>query len=510
MHTDRPPEQSPARQDAVHLAIILAIGLAIGIYLIATAVVISEDGVTFVEFARNLRGSPAETMLQEPQHPGYPCLILAARRIMGLFAERNTLSAWIYSAQAMTLTFRLAAIAAVYFMGKLLVGPKPGFVAALLLIVLPLPARYGSDALSDWPALFFMIVALLLLIHAATKGKWCLFGLAGAATGAGYLVRPECSQIVVCGLLWLTLQLFLPKRNMSGPKTVLAIAALSLGFFALAAPYMNLKGAVFPKKEMGEFVSNMQVADEPDSQLQVPRDVLYTADILPAKIIAGLLKVLGNIGEMMMWIFLPAVFIGFCDYFRQRRDFWQDPKRFFPLAVLAFGAFPLIWLYARHGYMSKRHTLIMVAIFALFIRRGLQIMAALLGSIVLPRPKAPRTADDYRNFLYVVLLIGGISLCIPNLRKPLHYDKGFIRGAAKWLVENSEPKAVIAAHDSRIGFYAERERIAFDERNIPEEARYVVVRKGGEKGIDKERLRVAVSIEDKRGNQIAAIYTRVD
>ncbi|MHC4744530.1 MAG: ArnT family glycosyltransferase [Planctomycetota bacterium] len=510
MHADRPLEQSSAKQDAAHLAIILAIGLFVGIYLIVTAVVISEDGAAFVQFARNLRASPVETMLQEPQHPGYPYLILATANIAEVFCQADTLSAWVYSAQAVTLTFRLAAIVLIYYMGKLLVGPKPGFVAALLLIVLPLPARYGSEALSDWPALFFVIAAMLLLVHGAMRGGWWLFGLAGAATGAGYLVRPECAQIIACGLLWLTLQLFAPKRNMSRPRTALAIAAFIIGFCALTAPYMNLKGAAFPKKDMGEFASDMHLTDEYNRQPQMTCDVLHTADLLPAKIMEAFLRVFGNIGEMVMWFFLPAIFIGFCDYFKQRLDSWMDPKRFFPLAALVFGAIPLIWLYGKHSYMSKRHTLLMVAVFAFFIRRGLQILAALVGSIVCPRPRAPRTAEDYRNFFYVVLLIAGISLCIPKLLKPLHRDKLFIRQAAEWFAEYGEPQAVIAARDYRIGFYAEREGIAFNERKIPEEADYVVIREGREAAIDEKLLRIAALIEDDRGNLIVSIYRRAD
>lgn len=510
MHTDRPLEQSAARQDAVHIGILSAIALAIGIYLIVTAVVISKDGANFVEFARNLRISPTETVLQEPQHPGYPYMILAAQRIAQVFCDGSTLPAWVYSAQGVALIFKLLAIVMIYFLGKLLVGPKSGFVAALLLIVLPIPARYGSDALSDWPGMFFVIAALLLLMRGAIEGKWWLFGLAGVFAGAGYLVRPECSQIIAYGFLWLTLQLLLPKRSMARSKAVFAMAALFIGFCALAAPYMILKGAIFPKKGLGEFASNMPVAEQCSAQPQEACDMLHAADVVPAEIVGGVLEMFGNIGETVMWFFSPALLIGLCDYLKRRRDVWRDPKRFFVVAMLVFNAALVIWLYAEHGYMSKRHTLLMVVILAFYIRPGLKVLAALLSGIVWPRAKGSCTADDRTDVLYLVLLAVGISLCIPKLLRPIHHDKLFIRRASQWLAANSEPEAVIAAHDSRISFYSGRKGIAYDERNIPEEARYVVIRKGRGGAIDKELLRVAASIEDDRGNPIATIYRRVD
>ena len=89
MHAKTISGQSGARQDIVHLSILLAVGLVIGIYLICTAGVIAKDGVTFIEYARNLQTAPAETMIKEAQHPGYPFLILPAAWALGLDKLQN-------------------------------------------------------------------------------------------------------------------------------------------------------------------------------------------------------------------------------------------------------------------------------------------------------------------------------------------------------------------------------------------------------------------------------------
>jgi len=47
-------KQSTGKQDLVHLAILSAIALGIGVYLIATTVLISRDGVYYIEQAQHL------------------------------------------------------------------------------------------------------------------------------------------------------------------------------------------------------------------------------------------------------------------------------------------------------------------------------------------------------------------------------------------------------------------------------------------------------------------------
>src|SRR3972149_6680748 len=216
-------EQSDKNKDITHISILLAIALCAGIYLISTTVIISKDAVTFIEYAKNLTVSPIRTMLGQDQHPGYPFLILTAHRIAKLAYEGPLIWSWIYSAQIAALIFRLLTIPVLYFVGKEIVGPRFSFLAILILILLPKPAEYGSDALSDWPHLFFLSASFLLLLRGAIDRKTWLFGFAGLLAGLGYLIRPECAQLVVLGSLWAALQLFWTKRIISQRKAVFAL-----------------------------------------------------------------------------------------------------------------------------------------------------------------------------------------------------------------------------------------------------------------------------------------------
>jgi len=532
MHTKTISGQSGARQDIVHLAILLAVGLAVGVYLICTAVVIAKDGVTFIEYARNLQTAPTETMVEEAQHPGYPFLILTAHRIVEIVHNGSSLWTWLYSAQGAALTFRLLGIAAIYGLGRVLVGPGQSFLATLIFVFLPGPAEYGSDALSDWPALFFLITGMLLSVCGAVEGKWRLFGLAGIFAGAGYLIRPECAQLIVYAFLWLAFQLFRPKRMMARPRLLLALAALLAGFCVLTVPYMHLRGAVFPKKGIGGSVSNVQVGGcQSDSQItsnaiyaHFAGRSLYAADIASLGVVEGATRLFGNVGDTMMWFFVPPMFIGLWDFLKRRA--WLEPKQFFVIVPIVANVALALWLQARYGYMSNRHTLPLVVFCVLYVPLGLQISASWLCSRTGPiiRQRGPcrlggRAPDSCKNFLFCLLLVIGICVCIPKLLRPLHHDKQSLRKTALWLAENTGRTDIIAVPDFRISFYAARKAVLFDGHTIPQEARYVVdvLKKGrsvslqGVPGaIDKGALRAEKSIDDDGGDPMIIIYRRAD
>jgi len=440
------------KQDVIHILILLTIALGIGIYLIGTTVVIAKDGITFIEYAKNIEIHPQKTMLEQDQHPGYPAMILGAHKIASLFIEDDSVFSWIYSAQSIAMVFRLLAIIVLYFIGKNLVGAKFSFWAVLILIFLPKPAWNGSDALSDWPHIFFLAVGMLLLIRGAISKKWWMFGLAGAAGGAGYLIRPECIQVIVYGLLWLSLQLFWPKHIVSKSKTALALVLLLIGFCVLAGPYIKLKGAVFPKKKIVQL------------QPQVVSETTYTADVVPSDIGRAFGKLFANIGETLMWFFVPALFIGLYKSFNKPDRY--DPKRFFIIVLVGLNIALMVLLYCKAGYMSGRHTLPLVVFTVFYIPSGLHIFADLLNKKFFKKGNA--------NSGFMFLMTIGIVICSPKLFRPLHQDKLIFRKAAQWLAENTQPNDVIAVPDVRISFYSARKWA--DDKHSPfsQNPQYVV------------------------------------
>ncbi|MFC1781565.1 glycosyltransferase family 39 protein [Planctomycetota bacterium] len=452
------------KQDIKYISILAAIALCVGIYLIATTVVIAKDGVTFIEYAGKLEISPKQTMKTEDQHPGYPAIISGVYRGVFSNVENGSISGRIYAAQAGALFYRLCAVFIIYLIARQIVGAKSGFVAVLILILLPKPAEYGSDALSDWPHMFFLATGMLLLIYGAIHSKWWMLSLAGLVGGAGYLIRPECAQVVIYGFLWLILQFFSRKRSISRPKIVPAIVFLLAGFAITAGPYMQLKGALFPKKYVGEFSSYTQIQTTESTQKHVT-EILYTSEIIPSNTLAAIVKIFENIGDTLMWFFLLPLVIGL--YLNFKGGNYFNPKKFFILALIALNLPIMIWLYCNYGYMSGRHTLPLAVFTIFYIPKGIQTLASGLNV------KFSR-GEKHTHRWFAILMIIGIAICAPKLIKPLHSDKLIYRQAAQWLSENTEISAVVAVPDSRIGFYAERESINVTDGNIPGTVEYIV------------------------------------
>ncbi len=466
MRTKMGSEQRDKSKDIIHISILLVIALCLGVYLISTTVIIAKDGVTFIEYAKNLTVSPIRTMLGQDQHPGYPFLILTSHRIANLAYEGPSTWSWIYSAQIVALIFRLLTIVVLYFLGKEIVGPRFSFLAILIFILLPKPAEYGSDALSDWPHLFFLSAGFLLLLRGAIDRKSWLFGFTGLLAGLGYLIRPECAQLVVVGFLWLALQLLWTKRIISQRKALLALALMLAGFLVSAGPYMKFKGAFFPKKNVGRFSFNAERKESCDDNRTNSK---YVAIISPADITDGLIEIIEETGDTLMWFFAPVLLIGTYNYFREGK--WYKPEMFFIAALIALNILLLIWLRYKYSYISGRHILPLVVFTIFYVPTGLQILGNWLNARF---SKIRLETKQNPQLWFFILTTAGLAICIPKLVTPLRTDKQSYREAAKWLAEHTDEKDLVAVPDTRISFYAQRKGIRYTVGQIPEQAQYIV------------------------------------
>ncbi|MFA5252011.1 MAG: glycosyltransferase family 39 protein [Phycisphaerae bacterium] len=493
-------EQSRRSKTAIHISILLAVALCIGVYLISTTVLIVRDGTAFIEYAKELEISAIGAMKSKYQHPGYPFLIVAAHKIAETGQDGLTLQSWIYSAQAATLVFRLLAVVLLYLVGKKIVGERFSFWAILILILLPDAAEYGSDALSDWPYIFFLSAGFLLLIQGAVSGKWWLFGFAGLAAGMGYLIRPECTQVVVFGILWLGLQMFYSRRIISKRKAVFAFALLLVGFLVIAGPYMKLKGAIFPKKQLVEFATKIQSSEVNKQEIKICSNDVYAASFAPSDIAGAFGKLVQRVSETLMWFFVPALLIGVYKGFRKRD--WREPEKFFVIALIALNMLIMTLLYCKFSYMSRRHTLTLVVFMIFYVPIGLEALASWLGE------KFPsKTGVD---FWFTVLFVIGIAICVPKLLKPIRAEKQSYRDAALWLSKNTNEGDFIAVSDIRIGFYSGRKSVEYNGRSIPKDAKYVVMAVENEKdaanGEEMLRMKEVYSATGKNKKAKVVIY----
>ncbi|MBN2589762.1 MAG: glycosyltransferase family 39 protein [Sedimentisphaerales bacterium] len=492
-------KQSLIKLDIINVTFLFLIAMIIGLFLITTTVVISKDSTIFIEYAQKFGTSPKQTMIQEYQHPGYPVLILATSKIIGMFYKTNQLFLFIYSAQGAALLCRILTIIVLYFLGKKFVGPRLSLWGVLILILLPKPAEYGSDALSDWPNMFFIAMGMLLLFYGAKYGKWWFFTLAGLAAGLAYLVRPEGAQIIIYGTSWLILQLFWKKRTLNISRAVIGLVSMIFIFLIIVTPYMKLKGAILPKKSLDIFSSIQNSESKDTSYLNN-----YNAELIPSDIAEAFLKIFENIGDTLMWVFLVPYLVGLYLFFKKKK--FLEPEQFFIISLIIINVPLMIWLHCSHGYMSGRHTLTLVVFTIFFIPTGLQALATLLNT------KYSRGYQHTHRWFAILMTIG-IAICIPKLFSPLHSDKLVFREAAKWLEENTEHSAIVGVPDYRISFYAERIGIKIIDENVPQEIQYLVeiIKKKESEQVQnsREEFELVFNSESKKEKKEILIFKKV-
>lgn len=171
----------------------------------------------------------------------------------------------------------------------------------------------------------------------------------------------------------------------------------------------------------------------------------------------------------------------------------------------------MMWLYSKYSYMSRRHTLPLVAFLIFFAPRGVQISASwICRRSRWALKKLPASYNCERTTFFLMFVIS-VSYGIPLLLTPLHPNSMFLRTSAQWLAENSGPEDIVAAPDSRISLYSGCKGVPHDYLTTPKEARYVVEVLNSRKKttIDKVSLHVEKIIEDNSGNPRAVIYSQI-
>jgi len=422
--------QLVTKRNLIHLVILLTIAFVIGIYLIATTVLIAKDGIRYIELAQKFSTDPIGTIKHQLPF-GYPFLIFIAHEFTSMFTKSSSPYIWICSAQAVSLLFRTLSLMPLYFIGKMLVGARNSFYALLILVFLPYPARFGSDALRDWPYILFLATGFLLLLWGSKHGKWWAFGLVGLTAGIGHIIRPECAQLVIYGVLWLLIRLFLPSCNMTRPKLFCALLILAVGFVVPVTPYAKVRGSVLP----------VQLKHIMGFSQQLESRTLEKCEIDNTDI---------------------------------RRQFaGVEAEKVFMPAFIVFNVVMLVLLYSNYGHISRRHALPLVVFTIFYVPLGLEAIAGWLVEM------SYRGTEDQANtqktkFWYSVLLVIGLVVCAPKLFKPIRAEKQGYRTVAVWLRENTNADDFIAVPDKRISFYAQRKGLVYGKK-VSKQAKYIVV-----------------------------------
>lgn len=456
------------KEDLIRLAILLTIALVIGIYLIATTVMISKDGVGYIKLAQDFPKNPND-VIKHTRPFGYPFLVFLAQKFSTFFLQEDFVYSWIYSAQSVSLICRVLSLVPLYFIGKLLVGSRRSFWGLLILIMLPYPAEFGSDVVREWPHILFLSTGLLFLILGSRFAKWWMFAIAGLAAGLGHTIRPECAQIVIYGILWLLISLFLPKLNISRLKAICLTLILLIGFAIPAVPYMKVKGKILPIK-----LKRVISYNAPWQSSELERSgfddavAVYTASGMPTDILKALGRLAQEISDNLMYFFVFPLMVGLYFHFHRLRKILLT-ERFFIFALIVLYVVMMVLLHINYSYISRRHCMPIVVFSIFYIPVGLRILARWLSKRIFKNSSA--TYKDRKHCFFVLMAIG-LSICMAKFVRitPLRWEKQGYLDAAKWLKENTKKEDIIIVPDKRISFYADRKGM----EKLEKSAKYVV------------------------------------
>lgn len=249
--------------------LVLAGSLLSACWVISHADSLTYDSVVFIRYARELSEAkwwvadqhPAESIQRwlsqhsplievvqrNSQHPGFAVMIAGVNSFLSGFYPDDSVMAWTRSAQIVSLLGLAVIVLAVYRLGCDLLNPASGLMGAAIVGFSPPVIRIGADALSDAPAVAFMLLSAIFYSRSLRTRRpgYMLWGSLFA--GMGYLVRPEAIQLALgMGVIWLVLSIKEWRRLSLRPAV--SFAALVLPFVVLVLPYTVIKGSALTKK----------------------------------------------------------------------------------------------------------------------------------------------------------------------------------------------------------------------------------------------------------------------
>jgi hypothetical protein len=433
--------------DYLRLAALVLVAAGVHAWLIAHTAVTARDSLGFARLALCFESPNSAPRLDEnrpnntfdhvrvaEQPPGYPLAVWAVDAIHRHLSDRPVADRVLLSCQLANALGAVLLVVPAYLLGRMLFGRNTGFAAALLFQVLPVPARITSDGLTEGAYLLVAAVAIVLGVRAVRRPRVSGFLLCGLATGASYLVRPEGLMLAAgpgAVALWFALTRRWPRDAALG-----RITALGVGVGLVAVPYMALIGKISNKPTSG-MMNPFQGAPGPIYRLGTPESKLTTHggavlavwyDLqrdgrIPRELwaVPAVFKEVSQSGNYIVWPL--AVFA----VLALRRRFATDPGLWVLVVLTACSLSLLVYLAARVGYVSERHTMLLTFIGCQFAAAGLPLLATAIGQLF------PRIERLGVRVTAVGLLVALVAAALPFALKSMHPHREGHKHAGLWL-----------------------------------------------------------------------------
>jgi 4-amino-4-deoxy-L-arabinose transferase-like glycosyltransferase len=399
----------------------------------ARVLIITPDGVTFIEIARHMSDGEFAQALAFLHHPLYPLGTAALGKIFGDFE---------FSGQAVAVLTSSLAVLPLYFLTRRMAGQAAAVTAALLYAFLPYFTLLGSEVLSEGTFLFFAAWAICLYHRALESGPWWASGLAGACVGFAYLTRPEAVGLVAAfGVYSAAASIHHRQPRPAAHFLLLGGVALAVSFpYLLHIRESTGRWALTQKKVVGLLLS-------PSANVYRGWCAKFLGDIwqvLHAYVRSG--------SYVLALLLLPALL---------RRAKVPRPwaRDLFLLLVVGAWAGMGYLLVSSHGYLSRRH-LICAAL------ATLPLAAAGLWELVgLARNAGARYRSPEAGRRIGVALVCAFALGLAlyssravRLRRP---DKLYLVTLGRQIRSMTGPERRIMTNTARLPYYADCREIEF-------------------------------------------------
>lgn len=419
------------------------------VVVIVRSPVVNRDAFVFTRIARQLAIAPAAAIQEHDQHPGFPALVLAGRKLALLFTGDAGVKPWVLGGVMASACSGLLAVLALWLLARRLFDARVAGISAILMAVLPLLRDNAADMRSDSPHLSLYLLAAWLLVEGWQRNRLAWFAAAGAASAMAFWVRPEGLSVAIVGGTCLAF-VALRRRSM---RHAAACALLALTALALCLPYWTTKGRFTSKKDFRLLVTDtvpgpvtpppapLKRIEPPPAPIPPPRPSLarlgYAVALLGFRIAS----------ELRYWLLVP---LGMGLLARSAPRARRDAGKLVAV-LLCFHAILLLALYLVADYLGPRHVMVIVALALPWAAAGYVALSEALVRVwrrVSSRP-APRTG------VVLALLLAAYVVCYaPRALRPLHPERAHLAPAIQWLDRHARERTILT-NSEYICFYAD-------------------------------------------------------
>jgi Dolichyl-phosphate-mannose-protein mannosyltransferase len=438
--------------------------IAMHVLVVANTTLPARDCIVFCRYALHLEDPPPAAgsflgVIKSAEHPpGYPLAILAVSKVVRpIMGGGTTVPAMAMSAQVASAIAGILLTIPLYLLARRVLDRNSAFIATAIFCVLPGFVEVSSDGISDGLYWLTAVTALwfgVLAVQPSSCRRAAAYGFgAGLMCGLGYLVRPEAAVVALSIGLTLAGVIFVVWRH--GRRTAIpnsgirarlvAGLLLCVGWGLVAVPYIGLIGKI-TNKPAGENLFN-PAPDPTYFNRQTSRPGVHMLFAIWYDPSSGenqrVWAIKGLASEYWKASHYAVACIGLLGLFSLRRRL-GDP-RLLLLLLYAFLQSTLLWYLAAHiGYVSQRHTILIVLVTCMFVPAGFDALAQ--GAIAFWKsPRFNQWADTslvrtMRNtnprVLVAIWCAIVIAVALPRNFKSLQVDRKGNKLAGLWMKEN--------------------------------------------------------------------------